>query len=229
MAKNLVAPQAVADLAQYVGIGGDAPRRLLTDPRMTNPWQEIVKRAQHLEQEEPAAFHHRLDGLDHRLQPVKWVDGWRRTDWERAVCAVFLAVACECAVPKRSVRRQKIEGEVQRWRTGAALCREAQDVPHRARIDPELARVLQTAANYFDHWGDFMEGAKAGPSVIERGTRKLGQRGGDDDVRVRVRAVSRHILNVLGTALDGSVAAISNVVFDCKVDRSVVANWSSER
>jgi hypothetical protein len=84
------------------------------------------------------------------------------------------------------------------------------------------------AADYFEHWAGFVEDAKSGASVIKRGTRKLGPRGGDDDTRVKVRLLSRHMLDVLDDALDGSVATIANVVFGCSVDRSAVANWSSE-
>jgi hypothetical protein len=236
MSYTLVAPKTVAELAPHVNIGGERAQRLLTDPRMVDPWRAIEDRAKQCERSDNEEFRRRVGQLPHSLQAKPWLDV-PRSNWELAVCAIFLAVATEAALQNPAVYKKDIEHEARRWRVGADLCKEACNLPHRAGVhpelgyvlDPELNRALHMAAAYFDYFAASVENGKAGPLVVKRATRERGRPSDpDDDLRVRARTVSRVVRSLLGDPLNKAVTMLSNVVFGCEINTKDVANWSKE-
>jgi hypothetical protein len=230
MSDDGIAPKTIVELAPYVNVArGEAAQRLLTDLRMVEPWRAIEDRAKQCERAAGKEFHKRISQLAHLLHAKTWLDV-PRSDWELAVCAIFLTIAIEAALQQPAARKKDIKDQAAPWRFGAELCKAACYSPHRASRDPELKRALELVSDYFDHWAEFIEDAATGPRVIERGTRKLGRLAADDNLRVRVRTISRQVAKLLGDdpPMHKTVKTISNVVFACDIHTKDVANWSKE-
>ena len=175
-------------------------------------WREIAKRAQDRERDEPDELKNRLEQLRQQpgpYSPEDW-DRWAAISmkpWERAVCSIYIFVCLEYAIKRPAVHKTALDAEVDRWRRGANLCREASDIPHRAAVNPELRRAMEMVGAYFAHWADFMD--EDNLSMVERS----GKKDIDPAVRVRARAVALHLQSILGMACCGTVETIMHVVF----------------
>jgi hypothetical protein len=98
---------------------------------------------------------------------------------DSACASFFLAAAIIFTLRNSTVKEYDLEQEAWRWRTGAALCREALSSPHLATVDPALAAALSMSADYFDgHATSIGTGAAASYYVIERNSRLRAPGGG---------------------------------------------------
>ncbi|MDR3420101.1 MAG: hypothetical protein P4L80_02475 [Xanthobacteraceae bacterium] len=219
-------PAIVRLLRRRVGIGRDVALRLTTDARMVGPWKEVRRQAKRLETIDRDGFQVRLAALPDCLKADTWLGGpCPSIDLTDQACvAFFLAAVIESAIPKKAVSEHAIAQEAQRWRAGAALCREATYSPHRGPIDCELREALRISSAYFNEWAAFVETASEGPYKIKRGTRKLGPLAGNDAARGYVRAVAEVLSDLFSSPLRGTIATTATIVLGCSISNKDVEN-----
>ena len=151
---------------------------------------------------------------------------------ESACASFFLAAAIIFTRGIRTVREQDLKQEAQRWRTGAALCREACLGMHRARLDHDLAEALSTSAAYFDEHADSIGTAPGSDFYIveRRGLERApgANRGstGDEDVRGQVGHLAWAAKLIFGSFLHKPVAITASVATGVTISPKSVENWS---
>ena len=152
---------------------------LFSDPRMRQVWQTLIAEGRKRETKDPKDLKARLSSLHPSYRMETWDASTAGvSDSERASASFFLAAAIIFARENATIKEQDIKQEAERWRAGAALCREAIYSPHRARVDPALADALRTLAAYFEEWAKFIQTASAGSPYLIGREAKYGAPGG---------------------------------------------------
>jgi hypothetical protein len=233
-------PAAVKAVAPAIGIGPeDIKRRLLIDPKMEGVWRTLKTQAKKQVAENAEKFAGRLDALDSLWRMQTWdVSDLDVSLEEQACAAFFLIILVELGVPKSAVKDHDIRKEIERWRFAAGMCREALEVPHKGRLDRDLARALTTSAGYFEEWAKFIGTAsKNSPHVIGRAGQNRAPGGekdksGDDAIRGHVRAIAIATRDIFGSFLCGTVAKAASVALDRPTEKPItgksVENWCAE-
>ena len=154
---------------------------------------------------------------------------------DRARAAFFLATASIFAVRNRAVKLKDIAEEVERWRIGAALCREAiHSREWGAAMDRALVDALSASAAYLEELAKFIETAtRDSPYVIGRGSRNRAPGGsedkpGDDAIRGQVRALAKATEEIFGSFLYGTVATAASIATGASITQKSVENWCGD-
>ena len=225
-------PEAVSRASASLGNEHCVGAVLSKDSRMQRVWKTLTAEGHKCEDRDMEEFKLRLNSLPDHYRLEKWgqsIDGVSLT--ERACASFFLATAIVFAVGNQIVRAQDIEQEVQRWRTGAELCREALQSPHRAAVDPQLARALSESAAYFGSWAVLIETANAdSPYHVKKVeiTRTPGSKGnkpGNKNIRAQVCDVALTTRGIFGSFLYGTVATAASVATGLPIAAKSVENW----
>ncbi len=223
-------PRAVREVSAR--FGDDHPIGLLlrTEPRMRRVWQTLASEGRKRELGNQKDFEDHLDSLPNRYRMETWgapTDGISLAD--RACGAFFIAIATIFTVRNRAVTKNDIADEAKRWRTGAALCREAIHSPQwGAPTDRATVDALSLSAAYFDELANFIETATRGsPYVIGRDSHNRAP-GGDDAIRGQVRALAKVTEEILGSFLYGTVAIAASVATGESISPKSVENWCSD-
>jgi hypothetical protein len=210
-------PPAVGSLALVMPVGNaDVQRRLLTDPRMKRVWQTL--RGQKI--------------CPKALETLSWEQ--RLGTWglpeacispsDRA-CAAFYASAVQALTFPHVVTRAQAKNLARPWLSAAALCRKVLEHEPAPRINPELAKALETVGPYFEREGRLRE-QKGSPWIAERSSKARG----DDEARARVRALAPGTHAIFGSYLYGTLATVVTVALQIepKITPKSVANWCAD-
>jgi hypothetical protein len=202
---------------------------------MKRVWQTLGSEGRKREQSDPKDFEHRLHSLPNRYQMENWDAPTDRVSLVDGACAAFfLATATIFAVQNRAVRERYVAEEVGRWRTGAALCRQAINSPEwGAPTDRATVDALSLSAAYMEKQANFIETATRGsPYVIGRSSRNRAPGGskdkpGDDAIRGQVSALAKATEEIFGSFLYGTVAIAASVATGKSISPKSVQNWCS--
>jgi hypothetical protein len=225
-------PEAVLSVSASLGSEHCVGALLTKDSRMQQVWKTLTDEGRKCEARDKEGFKLRLNSLLDRYRMEKWgqsIDGVSLTD--RACASFFLATATVFAIGNPIVRARDIEKEVQRWRTGANLCREALQSPHRAIVVPQLAKALSESAAYFESWAALIETANANSPYhvrkveVSRTPGSNSNREGNKNIRGQVCDVALTTREIFGSFLYGTVATAASVATGSPISAKRVENW----
>jgi hypothetical protein len=208
-------PASVKKLAVRVsGFDDELVRRLVTDPKMKNVWQHLLRRAQPVGSE---------------IADSKWIQELLRVSEtpisvKEQTCAVFfLYVINELSAPRAATTRQDIENLVAPWRSAAEQCRAAISRLS-SSANRELVKALSITAEYFES-----EAISAGVDANSPYTLK--RRSGkpeDNSVRGRGRALASISRELYGSFQYRTLASVATVALQTNVTPRSVRNWCSD-
>jgi hypothetical protein len=207
-------PLSVKSMASQVGgPGGGIRQRLLTDPRMKKVWQVLQSR-----------------GVGKSwLDSVKNLGTWYipengLTLQDIACAAFFFYATVELGDPRFAYTRAKMEVSAKHCLDAAKLCRSAALYHGLVPLTSKLAEALPIVGKHFQDQAR-MKAQRASPYIIERssGTR------GNDEIRVRVRALAIETHRLFGSFLYGTIATVVTVGLKIKpaISAKSVQNWCS--
>jgi hypothetical protein len=237
-------PEAVSKVANGDFLGHfPVGERLLTNQRMERVWKKLRTEGIKLAQSNPEAFEKELNELPYSYRRESRDDSPpsdrfdptpRRVTYlaDSACASFFLATAIIFTFRNRTGTERDLKQEVQRWRTGAQLCREARSSPHRATVDPTLAAALALVTDYFEgHIASIETTAAGSPYFIGRNARERAPGGGknaigNENVRGQVCDLARITQKIFGSFLHTPVATAASVATGLPINSTTVENWS---
>jgi hypothetical protein len=211
-------PGAVRGIAPFLPVGKAVAQRLLTDHRMKSPWRVL---------ESQAVTSEAIGQLDSLQRLETWgISNLGVPLHEQACAAFFSGVVLELGVPKNARTGRDVAAIMRPWRSAAAQCQIALNMPGRPGIEPELASALSASREYFEDYAQFLERAiKNSPYFFPRSSGKPGE----DQIRGKVRAIAVVTQKIFGSFLCGTVATVATVALqlspNLKKDR--VIDWCS--
>ena len=169
-------PASVKKLAVQFGFADELVRRLVTDPKMKNVWQYLLRRAQPMDSE-----------IAHFGAALEF---WRVSEMgvsvQEQACAFFFWYAViEMCAPMAATTRQDIENSVAPWRFTAEQCRSAIGSLS-SSANRELVKALSLTAEYFEFRAQDAEKDANSPYTLKRRSGKPE----DNTVRGQVRALA---------------------------------------
>ena len=214
-------PAAVRAVAPVVELGAeDVRRRLLTDQRMNEVWDYLLRRAPVDFRPVTAAA---LDTVPSSRMTNWGVDDYEFSFQEQGCAALYICVLRAIAVPVPARTFKEVQAMIVPWREAANQCRLAISSDVTLGLKPEVSKALAISASYFDDLAHFVEGVntKDNPHVL------LGRKGSseDDNIRGVVRSLALETKIIFGSFLLGTLASVASVALQIDVTKKDVQNW----
>ena len=144
---------------------------------------------------------------------------------EQACVAFLCSVTVELWRAADAVRQQDLATLVKRWRDAAQMCRVATEEPGRAQLEPDLSKSLTASSLYLEEYASLIERLNnRSPYVIELER----DRGGDDTLRARTRALASHARAIFGNYLYNTTATVASVGLSAEVTPRNVREWCKD-
>jgi hypothetical protein len=218
-------PESIKGMVEQISIGDEIARRLLTADQMKTVWETL--RSKKIKVATSAIDPAQSSSLRSDLFPG--IDAWEISvtmGLKEQACVAFLcSVTVELWRAAEAVRQQDLAIMVKRWRDAAQMCRIAMEEPGRALLEPDLSKSLSASSLYLEECASLIEQSnKNSPYVIELER----DRGGDDNVRARTRALASHARAIFGQYLYNTTATVASVGLSAEVTPGKVREWCKD-